>query len=276
MRPLFFNLSARLRPLSSAAAAAAVRDGDNLQLLPSGLHGDFLPKHVAIIMDGNSRWAKSRGLPTSAGHLAGFESLKEIVNLSCRWGIAALTVFAFSSENWLRSKMEVEFLMTLFENVLRDNLGDFLRDGIRISIIGDLSKVPKSLQKVAKEAEESSRNNSRLHLILAISYGGRRDIVQACQRIARKARQGLLEPEEITESLIAEELETNCIAKFSYPDMLIRTSGELRLSNFLLWQSAYAELYFPNVHWPDFKEAEYMEALSSYQRRHRRFGQQTV
>lgn len=247
-----------------------------LPALPSGLRNELLPKHVAIIMDGNSRWAASRGLPTSAGHQAGYTSLKNIIALSCNWGIRALTVFAFSDDNWGRPQAEIDFLMMLFQNVLKENLRDLLREGIRVCIIGDLSKLPKSLQKLAKEVEENTRNNSRLDLVVAISYSGRSDIVQACQRIAEKVKQGLLEPAEVTESLIAQELETNCVGRFNYPDLLIRTSGELRLSNFLLWQSAYTELCFSEVHWPDFGEADYIDALSTFQRRQRRFGRRTV
>ncbi|ONK76808.1 uncharacterized protein A4U43_C02F50 [Asparagus officinalis] len=267
------------KPLLCSAHSAAEADQDELSPsspLPSGLQRELLPKHVAVIMDGNSRWAASRGLPASAGHEVGYRSLKDIVTLSCRWGIRALTVFAFSSENWQRPKTEIDFLMMLFENVLKENITHFLREGIRICIIGDLLKLPRSLQKLAQEVEESTKNNSQFDLIVAISYSGRSDIVQACQSIGEKIKQGLLEPTEITESLIAQELETNRITNFNYPDLLIRTSGELRLSNFLLWQSAYTELYFTKVHWPDFREADYIEALSSFQMRQRRFGKRTV
>ena len=169
------------------------------------------------------------------------------------------------------------FVLHRIHRMLKWNrVAGFYREGIRVSIIGDLSKLPKSLQKLAKDVELRTRDNSRLDLIVAISYSGRGDIVQACQRIAQKVKEGLLEPAEVTESLIAQELETSWVTKFNYPDLLIRTSGELRLSNFLLWQSAYTELYFAKVRWPDFREADYIEALSSFQRRQRRFGQRTV
>nr|XP_010910432.2 dehydrodolichyl diphosphate synthase 2 isoform X1 [Elaeis guineensis] len=245
---------------------------DEEDALPSGLRREWLPRHVAVIMDGNSRWAKARNLPTSAGHEAGYRTLREMLRLSCVWGIRVLTVFAFSYENWLRPKVEVDFLMMLFERVLRENIRDFLRECIWVRVIGDSSKLPISLQKLAKEVEEMTRNNSRLELVVAVSYSGRRDIAQACQKISQKVKHGLLEPEQITESLIAQELETNGV-EFPYPDLLIRTSGEERLSNFLLWQSAYSELFFTETYWPDFGEADYVEALSSFQKRQRRFGQ---
>ncbi|OAY72727.1 Dehydrodolichyl diphosphate synthase 2 [Ananas comosus] len=245
-------------------------------LLPDGLSPEALPRHVAVIMDGNARWARARGLPVSAGHEAGYRSLKQMVKLSRRWGIRVLTVFAFSSENWLRPKAEVDFLMMLFEGVLRENIGDFLREGIRICVIGDSSKLPNSLQKLAREVEKATRNNSQLDLIVAVSYSGRRDIVRACQRIADKVKNKLVDPEDITELLFAQELETNCTTDYPYPDLLIRTSGELRLSNFLLWQSAYTELFFTRTQWPDFGEIDYLEALCSFKNRERRFGQRDV
>ncbi|MQM02075.1 hypothetical protein Taro_034834 [Colocasia esculenta] len=240
---------------------------------PPGLSPELIPRHVAVIMDGNSRWARNRGLPTSAGHEAGYRALKEIVRLSGSWGVKVLTVFAFSSENWLRPKTEVDFLMRLFEGVIRENLEDFKRQGIRLCIIGDSSKLPKSLQDLAKGAAEVTKENAVMEVLVAVSYSGRSDIVQACQKIAQRVRDGSLEPADITEAVIEEELETNCTINSPYPDLLIRTSGELRLSNFLLWQSAYSELYFSNSLWPDFGEAEYVEALASYQQRKRRFGQ---
>ncbi|CAA6661685.1 unnamed protein product [Spirodela intermedia] len=242
---------------------------------PPGLTPELMPRHVAFIMDGNSRWAKERGLPTSAGHEAGYRSLREIVRLSSYWGIKVLTVFAFSSENWLRPKTEVDFLMRLFEGVIRENLEDFKRQGIRLCIIGDATKLPPSLQKLAMEAAEVTRENAVIELLVAVSYSGRSDIVQACQKIAQRVKDGTLEPADITEAVIEEELVTNCIINSPYPDLLIRTSGELRLSNFLLWQSAYSELYFSKSLWPDFGEAEYVDALSSFQQRQRRFGLRT-
>lgn len=274
--------SARITAVSAAGTTPiAIRCGEGdgggeTLLLPSGLRQEALPKHVAVIMDGNVRWAASKGMPAAAGHEAGCRALQRLVKLSCKWGIQVLTVFAFSSENWHRPKPEVDFLMMLFENVFKSILGDFLREGIRLCIIGDSSKLPKSLQDMATELEEITCKNSQLDLIVALSYSGRTDIVQACQKIARKVKYGILEPEDITESRVAKELETNCAAGYAYPDLLIRTGGELRLSNFLLWELAYTELYFAQSHWPDFGEDEYAEALRAFQRRQRRFGLRTT
>ncbi|KAG0484157.1 hypothetical protein HPP92_012241 [Vanilla planifolia] len=240
--------------------------------LPPGLRQEALPKHVAFIMDGNGRWAAERELPPSAGHQAGYKTLQLMVELSVKWGIRVLTVFAFSTENWLRPKLEVDFLMTLLETALKDNLQDFLREGIRICIIGDSSKLPKSVQEIAAKLEESTSNNSKLDLLVAISYSGRTDIVQACKKISQKVKNGVLKVEDIDESLVAQELETSCAALYPYPDLLIRTSGEWRLSNFLLWEMAYTELYFAQSYWPDFGEKEFVEALFAFQRRQRRFG----
>ncbi|XP_021313118.1 uncharacterized protein LOC8058935 isoform X1 [Sorghum bicolor] len=280
-------------------------------LLPGGLRAESLPRHVAVVMDGNSRWARARGLPSAAGHEAGRRALEEVVRLSRAWGVRALTAFAFSHENWSRPRVEVEFLMGQFERAIRESVAEFLRyafapsvnsltlrsllaflircrwirtlygagskphkDGIRLRVIGDSSRLPVSLQKIAREAEEATRSNSQLDLTLAISYSGRRDIVQACRNLAQKVHDKLLRPEDIDETIFADELETShANAELpNYPDLLIRTSGELRLSNFLLWQSAYAELFFTDTLWPDFGEADYLEALVSFQSRDRRFG----
>ncbi|XP_057822612.1 dehydrodolichyl diphosphate synthase 2 isoform X2 [Cryptomeria japonica] len=240
--------------------------------LPYGLYPYLMPKHVAIIMDGNSRWAEQRGLPSTEGHRAGRIALTEAVKLSCKWGIEILTVFAFSTDNWLRPKTEVRYLMDLFQFVLEDELETLKRENIRLCVIGDLAVLTKSLQTSIVEVEEMTKNNSRLNLIIALSYSGRNDIVQACRRLARQVEDGNLKSTDITESLFEKELETSCVGDFGSPDLLIRTSGEQRLSNFLLWQLAYTELYFDDSFWPEFGEAQYAEALRSFQRRHRRFG----
>ncbi|KAK0584627.1 hypothetical protein LWI29_016237 [Acer saccharum] len=203
--------------------------------------------------------------------LRGVKSLRTIVELCCKWGIRVLTVFAFSSDNWFRPKMEVEFSMSLLEEGLKEEMGSYLRDNIRISVIGDLSKLPKSLVELIRHVEETAKNNTRFQLIVAVSYSGKNDLVQACQRIAMKVKDGVIEPSDNNESLIEQELETNC-TEFPCPDLLIRTSGELRISNFLLWQLAYTELFFAQSLWPDFGEAEFIEALRSFQRRRRRYG----
>lgn len=240
--------------------------------LPYGLDPHSMPKHVAIIMDGNSRWAEKRGLPATAGHEAGRRALNEVVKLSCKWGIKILTVFAFSTDNWHRPKTEISFLMDLFQIVLKEELENFNRENIRLSVIGDVSKLPNSLQMSIAEAEHSTKHNSQLNLIVGLSYSGRNDILQACQRLARQVEDGLLKPTDITESLFEKELKTSCAGGLGSPDLLIRTSGEQRLSNFLLWQLAYTELFFTDSLWPEFGEAQYAEALCSFQCRERRFG----
>ncbi|KAL2484823.1 Dehydrodolichyl diphosphate synthase 2 [Abeliophyllum distichum] len=241
--------------------------------LPEGLLRELMPTHVAVIMDGNRRWARMRGLPIWSGYEAGVRALRRLVELCCKWEIRVLTVFAFLSNNWFRPKVETDFLMGLFERGLRDELENFTKAGIRISVIGDSAKLPKPLQVLITDALEVTKNNSRLHLIVAVNYSGQKDIVQACQSISLKVKDGVVKPEDINEFLIEDELETNC-TDFPCPDLLIRTSGELRISNFLLWQLAYTELYFAHTHWPDFGEDEFLEALSSFQQRQRRYGGQ--
>ncbi|KAL0375328.1 UNVERIFIED_CONTAM: Dehydrodolichyl diphosphate synthase 2 [Sesamum radiatum] len=265
--------------------------GEDSVALPAGLRRELMPRHVAIIMDGNRRWARMRGLPVGSGYEAGARAFRRMVGLCCNWGIRVLTVFAFSSDNWFRPKVkkvqlnalweilfstflvETDFLMRLFERGLRDELQHLMSAGVRISIIGDVSKLLKPLQILLADAMETTINNSRLHLIIAVNYSGQNDIVQACQKLAVKVKDGLIEPEEINEFLVERELETNC-TDFPHPDLLIRTSGEIRISNFLLWQLAYTELYFAHSLWPDFGEDEFREAVCSFQRRQRRYGGQ--
>ncbi|KAL6611282.1 hypothetical protein ACP70R_039210 [Stipagrostis hirtigluma subsp. patula] len=249
-------------------------------LLRAGLRAESLPRHVAVVMDGNSRWARKRGLAVAEGHAEGRRTLERTVRLSRAWGVSALTAFAFSLENFSRPKArppppaEVDFLMELFEGLIRDNVDEYAREGIRLHVIGDASRRPASLQSAATEAEEATRHNSQLVLMLAICYSGRWDIARACRELAAEARYGLLlRPEDIDEAMLDARLVTSLAGEFSSPDLLIRTSGEMRLSNFLLWQSAYSELYFTDTMWPDFGEEEYLRALGSYQSRDRRFGQ---
>ncbi|KAI3944995.1 hypothetical protein MKX01_028377, partial [Papaver californicum] len=243
--------------------------------LRTGLKLESIPKHVAIIMDGNARWARKRGLPPTSGHEAGLRSLREILDSCCKLGIRVLTVFAFSTDNWVRPQMEVGFLMRLFERGLEDELENFMRKNIQVSVIGDSSKLPISLQKLITKATETTKNNARLQLIVAVSYSGRHDLVQACQSISQKVKDGKIELEDIDETLINQELETSC-TEFPYPDLLIRTSGELRISNFMLWQLAYTELLFVESLWPDFGESKFLEALLSFQRRQRRYGEKVM
>ncbi|CAA7032293.1 unnamed protein product [Microthlaspi erraticum] len=241
------------------------------ETLPDGLQPELMPKHVAVIMDGNGRWAKSRGLQPWDGHRAGVEALREIVELCGKWGIQVLTVFAFSTDNWIRPRIEIDFLLSLFERTLKSELQTLAKNNVRISIIGDSSKLPISLLRVINEVEEVTKNNTRLQLIVAVGYSGKYDVLQACRGIAQKVKDGEIEVEEIDERLIEQELETNC-TEFPYPDLLIRTSGELRVSNFLLWQLAYTELFFAQELWPDFGRSGFIEALMSFQQRQRRFG----
>ncbi|KAG5550521.1 hypothetical protein RHGRI_015478 [Rhododendron griersonianum] len=231
-----------------------------------------MPEHVAVIMDGNRRWARTRGLPAVAGYEAGLRALKGMVQLCCRWGIRVLTVFAFSSDNWLRPKKWMYLIILLYMLEKAANLMVFSRDNIRFSCIGDPSKLPDPVKELITYAEERTKHNSGLQLIVAVSYSGKYDIVQACQSIALKVKDGVIEPEDINEFLIEQELQTNC-AEIPNPDLLIRTSGELRVSNFLLWQLAYTELYFTRSHWPDFGETEFLMALRSFQQRQRRYGE---
>ncbi|KAF3454236.1 hypothetical protein FNV43_RR04683 [Rhamnella rubrinervis] len=238
---------------------------------PEGLRRDLMPRHVAVIMDGNGRWAKQRGLPPGAGHEAGVQSLREMIELCGRWGVRVLTVFAFSYDNWIRPSVEVQFLMSLFERVIKSELDSFVGEGIRVSVIGDSSRLPESLQKLISETEEKTKDNSILQLIVAASYSGKYDVVQACKSIAHKVKDEVIQVDDIDESLIEQELETSC-TQYPYPDLLIRTSGELRVSNFLLWQLAYTELFFAPALWPDFGKPEFIQALASFQQRQRRFG----
>ncbi|KAI3997323.1 hypothetical protein MKX01_009167 [Papaver californicum] len=214
-------------------------------------------------MDGNRRWAKNKGLPSMAGHNAGARSLMKLVPLCSDWGIKVLTVYAFSTENWVRPQMEVDFLMKLLERMLREELENFMRHDARVSVIGDSTKLPESVQKLVEKVTETTKNNPRLHLILALNYSGRNDIVQACRSISHKVKDGLIKPEDIDETVIKQELQTKC-TEFPYPDLLIRTSGELRISNFLIWQLAYTEFYFDESLWPDFGEKEFVKALNSF------------
>ncbi|KAI3997324.1 hypothetical protein MKX01_009168 [Papaver californicum] len=239
--------------------------------LLAGLRPELLPKHVAVIADGNRRWAKKKGMPSILGHDAGARSLLKFADICCNWGIEVLTVFVFSSKNWVRPRFEVDFLLEVIQKrIFEEGLENFMRKGIQVSVIGDPSKLPTSLQRWITKTTEITRNNSRLHLILAINYSGRDDIVQACQSISRKVMDNLIKV-DIGETIFTQKLKTNCTP---HPDLLIRTSGEQRISNFLMWQLAYTELHFDECLWPDFGEKEFIKALLSFQGRQRRYGGQ--
>jgi undecaprenyl diphosphate synthase len=240
-----------------------------LRELPADLKRERLPKHVAVIMDGNGRWAKRQGLPRIVGHQRGVDALKELLRCCHDWGIQALTAYSFSTENWGRPFEEVDFLMTLFERVLRQELQELIREDVRIRFAGDLTALPASLRAEIERAMIATQNNQGIQFTLAKNYGGRQEIIQACQAIAAQVQQGLLCVDQIDESLFERHLYT---AGICHPDLLIRTSGEMRISNFLLWQVAYAELYVTDTLWPDFDRTEFHRALSAYQQRDRRFG----
>jgi undecaprenyl diphosphate synthase len=230
---------------------------------------ESIPVHVAIIMDGNGRWARQRGLPRTAGHRAGAKSVRAVVEEAARRGVRVLTLFAFSSENWRRPRAEVSLLMELFMSTLRIEVDRLVEHGIQLRVIGDLSAFSKQLQQQVRNAERATRDNQRLILQIAANYGGRWDITQAARRLAEEVAAGGIDPAEISESAIAERLSFPDVPD---PDLFIRTGGEKRLSNFLLWQSAYAELYFSDLMWPEFDGDALFAAINDYSRRQRRFG----
>ncbi|MBK1855283.1 isoprenyl transferase [Verrucomicrobiaceae bacterium 5K15] len=228
-----------------------------------------LPHHIAIIMDGNGRWANARGLPRGEGHRAGAESVREAVETCRQLGVGYLTLYAFSSENWNRPKKEIDSLMKLLERFLRDKLPEMLKQNVRLHAIGRLNMLPASCRKEIDQAIEKTRDNTGLNLILALSYGSREEITDAARRLAAKAVAGEIEPSDIDPSMIDNHLYT---AGIPDPDLLIRTSGELRISNFLLWQISYSEIVISPKNWPDFRNADLRAAVDEYARRHRRFG----
>lgn len=240
-----------------------------LQELPLDLKPELLPQHVAVIMDGNGRWAKRQGLPRIMGHKRGVDALKDLLRCCKDWGIQALTAYAFSTENWKRPQEEVDFLMTLFQRALRQELREMVEENVQINFVGNLAALPRSLQAEISRSVAETQHNRGIRFSVATNYGGRQEILQACRAIAQKVQQGLLQPDDISEEVFERHLYTAGIAD---PDLLIRTSGEMRLSNFLLWQMAYGEIYITDTLWPDFDRAEFHRALCAYQQRERRFG----
>lgn len=230
---------------------------------------DRLPRHVAVIMDGNGRWAQSRGLSRIEGHKRGKDSVRAVVETARRLGIETLSLFAFSTENWNRPRREVDALMGLLRRYLRTELRKMMKNEIRLLAIGDIKRLPPILQQDLAANIEATKDNRRMTVVLAISYGGREDIVQAARALARAAREGRIDPDRIDESMFESCLNTAGIPE---PDLLIRTSGEMRISNFFLWQAAYSEIYVTETLWPDFREPQFLEALAHYQQRERRFG----
>lgn len=228
-----------------------------------------IPVHVAIIMDGNGRWAQARGLPRIYGHQEGKRNVKRIVRHAANLGIKYLSLFAFSTENWKRPKEEVNGLMEILRLGLQEERPEFIREGISVVFFGDRSKLPREVLEEMELTESLTASNNRLYLAFAINYSGRDDILRAVKRISQKVARGEIDISEIDDRLISQELDTR---NFPDPDLIIRTSGELRISNFFLWQSAYSEFYFTSVLWPDFDEKEFDLAIEAYQSRKRRFG----
>ena len=228
-----------------------------------------LPKHVAIIMDGNGRWAKQRAMNRIRGHEEGAESVRAIVRATREIGIPWLTLYAFSEENWGRPRYEVEALMVLLKRFLQSELREMLDNGIRFQAIGRLHKLPNDVQDTLREIAERTASNQNMVLTLALSYGGRQEMTDAVRKIIQRVEAGGIRSSDISETLISENLYS---ANMPDPDLLIRTSGECRVSNFLLWQIAYAEIYMTQTYWPDFRKEEYVQALIEYQKRERRFG----
>lgn len=228
-----------------------------------------IPKHIAIIMDGNGRWAKEKGENRTFGHQNGVESVREAIKGCRELGISFLTLYAFSSENWNRPKEEVDFLMSLLVEAIKNETPELNKNDIKLETIGDIKALPEASYHSLLQAKEDTKNNKSLTLILALNYGGQMEITQAVQCIASKVKNGDLEIEAIDESVISEHLHT---APFPNPDILIRTSNEMRISNFLLWQLAYAEFFFLEKYWPDFRKEDLFECVAAYNNRERRFG----
>ena len=228
-----------------------------------------LPGHVAIIMDGNGRWAQRRGYSRIRGHQEGAESVREVVRVARELRLPYLTLYAFSEENWQRPQLEVQALMQLLSHYLKQEIAEMQEKHIAFQAIGDLSQLPRKVQQYLHATSAATAADAVMTLTLALSYGSRSEIVQAARRLGEQVQNGTLKPQDITNELFSQQLYTKDMPD---PDLLIRTSGEYRISNFLLWQLAYTELYFTETHWPDFREEEFLSALLSYQRRDRRFG----
>jgi len=228
-----------------------------------------LPRHVAIIMDGNGRWAEQRGLTRLRGHRAGKDSVRAVVETSRELGVEYLSLYAFSTENWQRPAREVDGLMTLLRRYLASELDKMMKHEIRLRAIGNLRRLPRAVRQALRSAVDATRDNTKMTVVLAVSYSGREEMVKAMRRIARLVERGEVDPGRITPSVVESHLDT---AGIPDPDLLIRTSGEMRVSNFYLWQVAYSELYITDTLWPDFREREYREALAFFQQRQRRFG----
>jgi undecaprenyl diphosphate synthase len=241
------------------------RSDDHLKIKPKG----GLPRHIAIIMDGNGRWAKQRGLPRIIGHREGIKSVRTVVEACSELGVDVLTLYTFSTENWRRPKEEVSALMKLLLKTIQKEINDLIRNNVRLTVIGNLDLLPDAAKIGMLTAIEKTRSNTGLNLNLALSYGSREELVRAAKQIAVMAKSGELDPENISSDTIRKHLYT---AEIPDPDLLIRTSGEFRISNFLLWQLAYTEIYVTDVLWPDFGKQDLQRAIADFQGRERRFG----
>ena len=230
-----------------------------------------IPRHIAIIMDGNGRWAKERGKERSYGHQAGVDTVRRITSECVRLGVKFLTLYTFSTENWSRPETEIAALMGLVLSSLEDEI--FMKNNVRFQEVGDIERLPQSVQDKLRETMEHTARNTAMTMVVALSYSSRWELTRAAQSIARDVKQGTLQPEDITEELMNQRLET---AFMPDPELLIRTGGELRISNYMLWQIAYSELYFCDTYWPDFNEVDLHQAIASYQARQRRFGKTGV
>ena len=228
-----------------------------------------IPKHVAIILDGNGRWAKAKGMPRTYGHIQGAKTVEDICEVAYNMGIQYLTVYAFSTENWNRPQDEVDALMVLLRNYMKNCLKRASKNNMCVRVIGEKSRLDDDIRNSIEELENATKNNTGLHFTIAINYGGRDELVRATRKIAEKVANGEVKPEEITESMVNDHLDT---AGYPDPDLMIRTCDELRISNFLLWQLAYTELYVTPVAWPDFSKEELEKAVEAYNRRDRRYG----
>ncbi len=228
-----------------------------------------VPEHIAIAMDGNRRWAKRRGMPAMVGHAQGASMLLKVVQAAIELGVKVLTVYAFSTENWQRSSLEIEALMLLFKNYLRDQRESMIKQGVRLATIGDLGRFPADVLAELELSKEATCSNTKIDLVLALNYGARDDICRAAKAIVKDYTTGKLSEPDVTETMFASYLDT---ARWRDPELFIRTSGEKRLSNFLLWELSYAEVYITDVLWPDFDEKELLNAVLDYQQRNRRWG----
>ena len=247
----------------------SLRCGYRLGLIRMTAQLKNLPHHIAIIMDGNGRWAHERGLPRVEGHRRGAESVRQVVRACGELGVEYLTLYAFSIENWNRPKAEVSALMRLLEFYLKQEIPELNKNNVRLAAIGRIHELPQSAQRQLEKSMDVLKKNTGLTLVLALSYGGRAEIVDAMRSIAREVKAGRLDVADVDEKVISRHLYTRAIPD---PDLLIRTSGEMRVSNFLLWQISYAEMYVTETLWPDFRKPQLLEALEDYSKRHRRFG----